>query len=150
MDTRHFDKFTNHSEITEHLDHSKLLTKMGSKQSSTTADEINTKTNENTNENIGIFNISGESLTSGNGINLLEVLTCVVVFGGAFVYIRQVCARRRKRRLLEMSAHLQEAAIMPAAIPQVAPSVARLPVMGPPGPPGYQLNVMGQADKYDI
>ena len=126
---------------------------MGSKQSSTAADEINTKTNENTNENIGIFNISGESLTSGNGINLLEVLTCVVVFGGAFVYIRQVCARRRKRRLLEMSAHLQEAAIMPAAIPQVAPSVARLPVMGPPGPPGppgYQLNVMGQADKYDI
>ena len=125
---------------------------MGSKQSSTAADEINTKTNENTNENIGIFNISGESLTSGNGINLLEVLTFVVVFGGAFLYIRKACAKRRKRRLLEMSAHLQEAAIMPA-IPQVAPSVARLPVMGPPGPPGppgYQLNAMGQADKYDI
>ena len=61
---------------------------MGSKQSSTAADEINTKTNENNNENIGIFNISGESLTSGNGINLLEVLTFLVVFGGAFVYIK--------------------------------------------------------------
>ena len=125
---------------------------MGSK-SSTIADEVNTETKTNNNENIGIFNISGESLTSANGINLLEVLTFLVVFGGAFVYIKLACARRRKRRLLEMSAHLQEAAILPAAIPQVAPSVARLPVMGPPGPPGppgYQLNVMGQADKYDI
>ena len=125
---------------------------MGSKQSSTAADEINTKVNENTNENIGIFNISGESLANGNGINLLEVVTFLVVFFGAVVYIRQACARRRKRRLQEMSAHLQEAAIMPAAIPQVAPSIARLPVMGPPvmGPPGYQLNAMSQADKYDI
>ena len=121
---------------------------MGSKQSSTVADEVNTETKQNNNENIGIFNISGESLTDGNGINLLEILTFLVVFGGAFVYIKLACARRRKRRLLEMSAHLQEAAVMPA-IPQVAPVVGRLPVMGPPAPPGYQMNVMGQ-DKYDI
>ena len=123
---------------------------MGSKQSSTVADEVNTETKTNNNENIGIFNISGESLTSANGINLLEVLTFLVVFGGAFVYIKLACARRRKRRLLEMSAHLQEAAALPAAMPQVAPVVGRLPLLGPPPPPGYQLNVMGQADKYDI
>ena len=132
------------------MENTNYLTTMGSKQSSTVADEVNTETKTNNNENIGIFNISGESLTSGNAINLLEILTFLVVIGGAFVYTKLACARRRKRRLLEMSAHLQEAAVMPAAIPQVAPVVGRLPVMGPPAPPGYQLNVMGQADKYDI
>ena len=124
---------------------------MGSKQSSTVADEVNTETKQNNNENIGIFNISGESLADGNGINLLEILTFLVVFGGAFVYVKLACAKRRKRRLMEMSAHLQEAAVMPA-IPQVAPVVGRLPVMGPvmgPPAPPYQMNVMGQ-DKYDI
>ena len=121
---------------------------MGSKQSSTAADEINTKVNENKNENIGVFNISGESLANGAGINFLEVTTFAVVFFGAVIYIKHACARRRKRRLAEMSAHLQmEAAIMPAAVPQVAPSIARLPVMGPPG---YQPSSMNHADKYDI
>ena len=120
---------------------------MGSKQSSTAADEINTKVSENKNENIGVFNISGESLANGAGINFLEVTTFAVVFFGAIIYIKHACARRRKRKLAEMSAHLQMEGIMPAAVPQVAPSIARLPVMGPPG---YQPSSMNHADKYDI
>ena len=118
---------------------------MGGKQSTaTTADEINTKLSENKNENYGVFNISGESLSSGAGINFLEVTTFAVVFFGAIIYIKHACARRRKRKLAEMSAHLQMEGV---AVPQVAPSIARLPVMGPPG---YQPSSMNHADKYDI
>ena len=119
----------------------------GTQSTSTAADEINTKLTENKNANYGVFNVSGESLSSGAGINFLEITTFAVVFLGAMIYIKHACARRRKRKLAEMSAHLQMEGIMPAAVPQVVPSIARLPVMGPPG---YQPSSMNHVDKYDI
>ena len=146
-----------YSEITEQLDFFILLTtssvprhpEMGGTQStSTAADSIDTKLTENKNANYGLFNVSGESLSNGAGINFLEVTTFVVVFLGAMVYIKYTCAKRRKKKLAEMSAHLQMEGInVPVSVPRVAPSVARVPVMGPPI---YQPSPVNHIDKYDI
>ena len=102
----------------------------------------------------GLFNVSGESLSNGAGINFLEFTTFVVVFLGAMVYIKYTCAKRRKKKLAEMSAHLQMEVInvdyrgqQPVSVPRVAPSVARVPVMGPPI---YQPSPVNHIDKYDI
>ena len=74
--------------------------------SSTAADSIDTKVTETKNQNYGLFNVSNESLSS-DGINILEIITFLLVFMGAVAFIKSVCARRRKKRLAEMSAHLQ-------------------------------------------
>ena len=124
--------------------------------SSTAADSIDTKVTETKNQNYGLFNVLGESLSSG-GINLLEITTFLVVFLGALVYVKSVCARRRKKRLAEMSAHLQGISVdYPGQQPvaRVQPNVARVPIMGPQ-PPIYQPNPGNQIalekyDKYDI
>ena len=50
---------------------------------STEADSIDTKVTETRNENYGLFNVSGESMSSGAGINFLEITTFLVVFIGA-------------------------------------------------------------------
>ena len=70
---------------------------------STEADSIDTQVTETRNENYGLFNVSGESLSSGAGINVLEITTFLVVFLGAVVYIKYTCAKRRKKKLAEMS-----------------------------------------------
>ena len=57
----------------------------GTQSTSTAADEINTKLTENKNANYGVFNVSGESLSSGAGINFLEITTFAVVFLGAMI-----------------------------------------------------------------
>ena len=120
----------------------------GTQSTSTAADSIDTKLTENKNANYGVFNVSGESLSNGAGINFLEITTFVVVFLGAMIYIKYACAKRRKKKLAEMSAHLQMEGInVPVAVPRVAPSIARLPVMGPPG---YQPSSVNHIDKYDI
>ena len=124
----------------------------GTQSTSTAADSIDTKLTENKNANYGIFNVSGESLSNGAGINFLEVTTFVVVFLGAMVYIKYTCAKRRKKKLAEMSAHLQMEGINvdyrgQQPVPRVAPSVARVPIMGPPV---YQPNPGNQIDKYHI
>ena len=109
---------------------------MGGTQS-TAADSIDTQVTETKNANYGFFNVSGESLSSGSGINFLEITTFLVVFLGALIYVKSVCAKRRKKRLAEMSAHLQLQGInvdYPGQQPvaRVQPSVARVPIMGPP------------------
>ena len=124
---------------------------MGGTQS-TAADSIDTRVTETKNANYGLFNVSGESLSSGSGINFLEITTFLVVFLGALIYVKSVCAKRRKKRLAEMSAHLQLQGINvdypgQQPVPRVAPSVARVPIMGPPV---YQPNPGNQIDKYDI
>ena len=124
---------------------------MGGTQS-TAADSIDTQVTETKNANYGLFNVSGESLSSGGGINFLEITTFLVVFLGALIYVKSVCAKRRKKRLAEMSAHLQLQGInvdypRQQPVPRVAPSVARVPIMGPPV---YQPNPGNQIDKYDI
>ena len=124
----------------------------GTQSTSTAADSIDTKLTENKNANYGLFDVSGESLSNGAGINFLEVTTFVVVFLGAMVYIKYTCAKRRKKKLAEMSAHLQMEGINvdyrgQQPVPRVAPSVARVPVMGPPI---YQPNPGNHIDKYDI
>ena len=124
---------------------------MGGTQS-TAADSIDTRVTETKNENYGLFNVSGESLSSGAGINFLEITTFLVVFLGAVVYIKYTCAKRRKKKLAEMSAHLQMEGINvdyrgQQPVPRVAPSVARVPIMGPPV---YQPNPGNHIDKYDI
>ena len=124
--------------------------------SSTAADSIDTKVTETKNQNYGLFNVSSESLSSG-GINILEITTFLVVFLGALVYVKSVCARRRKKRLAEMSAHLQGISVdYPGQQPvvRVQPNAARVPIMGAQ-PPIYQPNPGNQIaletyDKYDI
>ena len=84
---------------------------MGGTQS-TAADTIDTQVTETKNANYGLFNVSGESLSSGAGINFLEITTFVVVFLGAMVYVKYTCAKRRKKKLAEMSAHQSSARLL--------------------------------------
>ena len=115
---------------------------------STEAGSIDTKVTETRNDNYGLFNVSGESMSNGSGINFLEITTFVVVFLGAVVYIKWTCAKRRKKKLAELSAHMQMEGInVQQPVPRVAPNVARVPIMGPPI---YQQNPGSHIDKYDI
>ena len=123
---------------------------MGGTQS-TAADSIDTQVTETKNANYSLFNVSGESLSSGSGINFLEITTFLVVFLGALIYVKSVCAKRRKKRLAEMSAHLQGISVdYPGQQPvvRVQPNAARVPIMGaqPPVYPGNQIAM----EKYDI
>ena len=117
--------------------------------SSTAADSIDTKVTETKNQNYGLFNVSNESLSSG-GINILEIITFLLVFMGAVAFVKSVCARRRKKRLAEMSAHLQGISVdcQPPVV-RVQPNAARVPIMAaqPPVYPGSQIATM---EKYDI
>ena len=119
--------------------------------SSTAADTIDTDVTETKNQNYGLLNISNESLNGG--INIVEIITFVLVLMGAFVFLKTVCARRRKKRLDEMHAHLQGISI-PDYPPQppvvrVQPNAAHVPFMAaqPPVYPGSQIATM---EKYDI
>ena len=121
--------------------------------SSTAADSIDTKVTETKNENYGLFNVSNESLSSG-GINILEIITFLLVFMGAVAFVKSVCARKKKKRLAEMSAHLQGISVdYPGQQPvvRVQPNAARIPIMGaqPPVYPGNQI-AMEKYEKYEI
>ena len=72
--------------------------------SSTVADSIDTDVKETKNQNYGLLNISNESLNGG--INIVEIITFVLVLMGAFIFLKTLCAKRRRKRLDEMHAHL--------------------------------------------
>ena len=82
----------------------------------------------------------------------MEIITFLLVFMGAVAFVKSVCARRRKKRLAEMSAHLQGISVdYPGQQPvvRVQPNAARVPIMAaqPPVYPGNQIAAM---EKYDI
>ena len=116
--------------------------------SSTAADTIDTDVTETKNQNYGLLNISNESLNGG--INIVEIITFLIVLLGAVAFLKHVCARRRKKRLDKMSAHLQGISVdcQPPVV-RVQPNAARLPIMAaqPPVYPGSQIATM---EKYDI
>ena len=121
--------------------------------SSTAADSIDTKVTETKNQNYGLLNILNESLANG-GINIVEIITFLLVFMGAVAFIKSVCAKRRKKRLDEMHAHLKGINVdYPGQQPvvRVQPNAARVPIMGaqPPVYPGNQI-AMEKYEKYDI
>ena len=119
--------------------------------SSTAADTIDTDVTETMNQNYGLLNISNESLNGG--INIVEIITFVLVLMGAFVFLKTVCARRRKKRLDEMHAHLQGISVdYPGQQPvvRVQPNAARVPIMAAPSPQVYPGNQIAAMEKYDI
>ena len=120
--------------------------------SSTVADSIDTDVKETKNQNYGLLNISNESL--GGGINIIKIITFVLELMAAFIFLKTLCAKRRRKRLDEMHAHLQGINI-PDYPPQppvvrVQPNAARVPIMAAPPPPVYPGNQIAAMEKYDI
>ena len=90
----------------------------------------------------------------GGGINIIEIITFVLVLMAAFIFLKTLCAKRRRKRLDKMHAHLQGISI-PDYNPQppvvrVQPNAARVPIMAAPPPPVYPGNQIAAMEKYDI
>ena len=132
--------------------------KMGGTTSSTTvADSVENDSKEMKSQNYGLLNISNESL--GSNINVLEIVTFLLILTAAVFFLKSLCARWRKRRIAEMSSHLQGISLgsMPPEYPPqpvVRPTVARLPIMGAPmgapPPPTYHHAGQSEVEKYNI
>ena len=130
---------------------------MGGTSSSTVADSVENQSKEVSAQNFGLLNVSSESM--GTDVNALEVVTFVIMLAGAAIFIKYLCARRRRRRLAELSSHLQQqqGINMPnippdypqPMMPVVRPNVARLLLVAPPPPPTYQP-ALAEAEKYNI
>ena len=125
----------------------------GTSSTSTVADSVETDSKETKNQNYGLLNISNESL--GSNINVIEIVTFLLILAAAGIFLKTSCARRRKRRLAEMSQHLQgisRGSPPPDYPPQpvIRPNVARVPIMGAPPPPIYHPGGQAQVEKYDI
>ena len=73
---------------------------------------------------------------------------------GAFIFLKTVCARRKRKRLDEMHTHLQGISIPDyPAQPRVVrfqPNAARVLIMASPLPPVYPGNQIAAMEKYDI
>ena len=73
----------------------------GTTSTSTVADSVETDSKETKNQNYGLLNISNESLVSD--INVIEIVTFLLILAAAGIFLKTLCARRRKRQLAEMS-----------------------------------------------
>ena len=107
--------------------------------SSTNADSIDSHAKSTKNENFGLLNISSEHL---GGVNYLEIVTFVIVVLAALYFLKTTCAKHRKKRMQEMSNHLQGLAMSegPPAYPAAQP-VARAAARAPPTYPGEIYNI---------
>ena len=118
---------------------------MGSSSSSEKADTIeNDKT-----ENFGLLNISNDL---DGGFNALEIITFVLVAMAAVIFLKMFCARRRKKRMVELQKQLQGISLpdYPSPPPAVHVHAARVPIMGPPPPPLYPGSQANNVEKYNI
>jgi hypothetical protein len=126
----------------------------GTSSSTTVADSVENDSKEMNSQNYGLINLSNESL--GSNINVLEIVTFLLIMVAAIFFLKSLCARWRKRRIAEMSSHLQGISLgnMPPEYPQpvVRPTVARLPIMGAaaPPPPTYHHAGQTEMEKYNI
>ena len=128
----------------------------GTSSSTTVADSVENDSKEMNSQNYGLINLSNESL--GSNINVLEIVTFLLIMVAAIFFLKSLCARWRKRRIAEMSSHLQGISLgnMPPEYPQsvVRPTVARLPIMGAPmgapPPPTYHHAGQSEVEKYNI
>ena len=77
----------------------------GTPSSTTVADSVENDSKELKSQNFGLLNVSSESI--GNNINVVEIVTFLFILAAAAIFLKSLCARRRKRRLAEMSNHLQ-------------------------------------------
>ena len=111
--------------------------------SSTIADSIDSHAKSTKNENFGLLNISSEHL---GGVNYLEIVTFLIVVAAALYFLKTICARHRKKRMQEMSNHLQGITMSDYPAPPAAQPVARAAARAPPIYPGEQLAM----DKYNI
>ena len=68
----------------------------GTSSSTTVADSVENESKEVSSQNFGLLNVSSESI--GTNINALEVVTFVIMLAGAAIFIKYLCARRRKRK----------------------------------------------------
>ena len=125
----------------------------GTTSSTTVADSVENDSKEMKSQNYGLLNISNESL--GSNVNVIEIVTFLFILAAAAIFLKSLCARRRKQRLAEMSNHLQGISLgsMPPEYPPqpvVRPTVTRIPIMGAPPPPTYHPGGQTEAEKYNI
>ena len=108
--------------------------------SSTNADSIDNFAKTTKNENFGLVNFSSAHL---GGINYLEIVTFVIVVLVALYFLKTTCAKHRKKRMQEMSSHLQGLALSesPPAYPVAQPVVPRVAARAPPTYPGDIYNI---------
>ena len=118
----------------------------GTTSSTTVADSVENDSKEMKSQNYGLM---------GSNINVIEIVTFLFILAAAAIFLKSLCARRRKQRLAEMSNHLQGISLgsMPPEYPPqpvVRPTVARIPIMGAPPPPTYHPGGQTEAEKYNI